>query len=104
MRTNLYNAPKTAGSSKVVLAALTSKSGILNAVAAGNPATIDVLVTVDVPAWIRVGPVATIVAVADGTDMYLVANRPYLISGVSQGDAIGFIAGGAGVAYITPQA
>lgn len=86
-------------SSKVTLSAVSAQSAIFTAPSAwpgGTP--YPVMVTCDVPAFVRAGANPT--AVAD-SDQYLAANLPYRLL-INSGERLALIAGGAGNAYITP--
>ena len=79
-------------SQKVTLSAASAQSAALT-----SPY---VVLSLDVPAWVRRGANPT--AVADGTDMYLPAGIYRLA--VVTGQKLAIIAAGAGNAYITPGA
>lgn len=62
-----------------------------------------IVVTCDVAAYIRRG--TNPVALADGTDQYLLANQSYRLHGFMPGEKMALIAvGTGGFAYITPDA
>lgn len=62
-----------------------------------------IVITCDVPVYIRRG--TTPVALADGTDQYLLASQAYRLHGFLAGERLAIIAvSAAGLAYITPDA
>ena len=62
-----------------------------------------IVITPDVAVYLRRG--VNPVALADGTDQYLLASQSYRLHGFMPGERLALIAvGAAGLAYITPDA
>ena len=97
MNTNPASIVVTNGgeSSKVTLSTTSAQSV---AFLAGQRSAV---VTVTVTSFIRRGP--NPVAVVDA-DQYLLANIPYRIHGINDGDKLAILGTAAGLAYITPGA
>ena len=101
------NAPKTPASIKLALTNVSAKTAAISGYVAGqvqNPNQFSVLVTTDTNCFILIGPTTGLVALADGTDHFLLANIPTRILGLVPGDCIAAILGtGTGNMYITPE-
>jgi hypothetical protein len=87
-------------SQKVAVSAASAQSAAITISPTGNQ---DVMVTPDIDVFVRQG--SSPIAVADGTDILLLAGNSYRLSGIVNGNKLAFITGGgAGFVYISPGA